>query len=164
MGLIACSPSYDYYIDEDDNAHYPNEIDGSSDALRRNSEKIFKSKCINLINVGQDYAFYVSSNALFFSQSPRIISKNYVILDEMIDYFKQFRIVTVQVKAYQYPTYDKQRDTALALARAQQIVNYFSSQGVDIRIMVASQFTPLNSLSSLPAGDTIEISFRQTLK
>lgn len=124
---------------------------------------------VRVITLGQDYRVIIPIDKVFYTSSPRIIWKSYSILNDVVDYLKQFRMVSVSVSAYSKDK-NRPRAGALSFARAQEISNYLWSQAIDTRLIYI-QAHNIENVTCCPeqpdvnvyVQSSIEISFREAI-
>lgn len=97
-------------------------------------ENELRAKGVSIISVGQDYRIIIPAELIYIYRSPRLEPTAFDIVNLVVDYIKQFRIVSMRVDAYSQNA-DKKRAGALSLARARTLVDYLWSQAIDIRLL-----------------------------
>lgn len=93
-----------------------------------------ESEGVDVISLGQEYRVIIPSGKIFYAKSPRIRWSQYGILNDVVDYLKQFRTISVTVSAYSKDE-NRARAGALSYARSEGIANYLWSQAIDTRII-----------------------------
>lgn len=89
---------------------------------------------VDVVSLGQEYRVIIPSGKLFYAKSPRIRWSQYGILNDVVNYLKQFRTISVTVSAYSKDE-NIARAGALSYARAEGIANYLWSQAIDTRLI-----------------------------
>ncbi|WP_367606364.1 OmpA family protein [Legionella sp. W05-934-2] len=113
----------------------PKKVYGASDRKIIDLQRALNKRGIKVISIGQNYLVSIPSAYLFADQSPRIRWGSYAVLNDVVDYLKQFRKVSVYVDAYTSPYLTAEREKALTLARATKVGNYLRDQGIDSRFV-----------------------------
>ncbi len=141
----------------------------ASDSTVQAAEKRLTNQGVRLITQGDDYLISLPASALFYTHSPRLRWQSYPLLNDIADYLRIYRKVSVQVTAFSNPYRSVKRDVALTRARATTVANYLWSQGINARFIYAygaGRDQPMNN--QLRRGDyslnsRIEITFREAI-
>lgn len=141
-----------------------------TDAIDAKIENELKGKGVSIISVGQDYRVIMPADLIYYYQSPRLRRRSFDIINLVVDYIKQFRVVSMRVDAYSQDK-DIKRSGALSLARARSLVDYLWSQAIDTRILYTQAHSMERSITACcndkrGIGDVptrVEITFRSTI-
>ena len=137
IALGSCSMSSSWQPDMVPVNPLPKQVHAASDLSIQASEKRLTNQGLRLISQGDDYLISIPASSLFYEQSPRIHWESYSILNDVADYLKAYRTVSVQVSVYSNPYRSANRDYALTRARANAVANYLWSQGINARFIYA---------------------------
>lgn len=102
---------------------------------------------VNVISVGQEYRVIIPVEHIFYYETPRIRWDAFHVVNMVVDYIKQFRIVSMRISAYSRDV-DKKFAGALSLARARSIKDYLWSQSIDTRLVYTQSHSMENSANS----------------
>lgn len=149
------------------NAKLPRHVAGACDRDIANLERWFNKNEVQVVTIGQDFLIKIPADNLFADQSPRLMWGSYSLLNKVVCYLKQFRIVGVTITGHVSKYISVDRERALSLSRARAVGEYLSAQDIDSRFIFtdgAGSDKPIDSISS--GGDRspnsrIEISFRR---
>lgn len=152
-----------------DFSQLPSRISGSSDAKFIAIQQTFFRYNVQVISIGQDYLITIPSLALFANQSSRMLWQGYDVLNKVVEYMHQFRMVGVNITGYSSKYKGHARQKALTSARAQAVADYLWSQGIDSRFIFADgkgSSKPIKQTSEKDDSSDnsrIEITFRDTI-
>lgn len=147
----------------------PYKVEGASDSQRIQMYKRFNETGIKIVTIGQDYLISIPAMALFAEQSPRIRWESYELLNDVVCYLKQFRKVSVNVRAFSTKCGSPQRERALTLARSRGVADYLWSQQIDSRFIFTQglgsdkPYVGLVSPDDLSPNARVEITFRNAV-
>ncbi|MCE3044428.1 type IVB secretion system protein IcmN/DotK [Legionella sp. 16cNR16C] len=156
-----------YPIDE--GVKLPGKVQNSSDSAVMSMQSKFKNMGVKVITIGSDYLISIPSAALFADQSPRLTWQSYAILNDVAQFMKMFRKVSVTVTAYSNKYLSCKREQALTLTRARSVADYLWSQCIDSRfIFVEGAGSDKPIVGIMQGGDQspnsrIEITFRDAI-
>ena len=147
----------------------PRKVAGTADAQVIALQSKLTRENVKVITIGEDYLISIPSAIIFPDQSPQPTWKSYYVLNQVVDFLKQFRKVAVNVTGYASPYQSTQREQSLSLARAKAISNYLWSQGIDSRFIFAEGAGREKPVISTQLGgdrslnSRIEITFRDAI-
>lgn len=129
-----------------------------------------ESQGVLFVTVGQEYMVVIPSDHVYYPSSPRIMWGSYGLLNDVADYLRYFKKVSVKITAYSTGKDSFSHNELLSLARARNIANYLWSQEIDARILSVEGFNGQPAYV-VPCGCThpkmfkewVEISFRNVL-
>ena len=113
----------------------PKKVFGADDSEEKKLESRLTHKGVKIVSIGQDYLVSIPSSLLFADQSPRILWGAYGVLNEVICYLKEFRLVGVDVTAHASKYVSTARERSLTSARARAVADYLLSQNIDSRFI-----------------------------
>lgn len=147
----------------------PTHVAGASDreiiALQTRLNKVG----VRIITIGQDYLVSIPSVLLFATQSPQLTWDSYGLLNDVVCYLREFRKVSVSVRAFSSKYVSPQREHALTLARARAVAEYLWGQDVDTRFIFTQGMgsdKPDGAFKQYGDGSSvsrIEITFRRAV-
>lgn len=147
----------------------PRKVATASDPRVIAMQESFRKRGIKVITIGQDYLIAIPSSMLFPNQSPRLTWASYAVLNDIVCFMKNFRLVGVNVTGYAVKYQSVRREQALTLARARSVGDYLWDQGIDTRILVtegAGSDKPIAAMlqgGDLSPNSRIEITFRDAI-
>jgi intracellular multiplication protein IcmN len=151
------------------NQSLPKSVRNVSDKQIIQQMRSLESQNVTVITLGQDYLISIPSAMLFANHSPRLTWSSYRLLNEIVTYLRNFRIVGMTVTSYTKPYRSQHRTGALAKARSMKVANYLWSQGVDSRLMttdgvvVTCPYTYCRQKNGISMHSRIEITFRNEI-
>lgn len=167
---IGCHRPDTYVPLVDSTYHLPDRVKGTSDKVVAKMIKRFnQNKVVNVVTIGQYYLISIPNSALFADQSPKVKAEGYGVLNQVADFTKQFRKISLTVYGYGSPYKSQKRERALSLARAREVGDYLLSQGIDSRFIFTKGAGSEKPISSFTQGgdrapnSRIEIIFRDTI-
>lgn len=164
--LVGCHRDRSSWIEPDP---LPLRVAGASDPKAMAIMNELKKQGVRIITIGQDYLVSIPAARLFADQSPRILWGSYAILNNVVCYLKQYRVVGVDVSAYSTKYISAARERALTSARARAVADYLWSQDIDSRFIFTRGLGSDKPIeSNMAAGDNspnsrIEITFRNAV-
>ena len=168
--LTACHKTVYVYPLEEDINRLPTRVNGTSDKVVIKMMRDFKrAGVVKITSIGQDYMITIPSSALFGDESPQIHWNGFAVLNQVSDFMKQFRKVSVRVISYSSRYVSVKREHALTLARARVVADYLWFQGVDSRLMYTEGAGATHPISVFGQGSDfspnsrIEIIFRDDI-
>ncbi len=125
---------------------------------------------VNVISVGQQYRVIIPVEKIFYYETPRLRWDAFQTVNLVVDYIKQFRIVSMKISAYSRDA-DRKYAGALSLARARSVKDYLWSQSIDTRLVYTQSHSMENSAngccsaskSSSDVHSNVEITFENTI-
>lgn len=149
------------------NTTLPRKVKGASDEQIINLQTVLNKQNIKVISMGQNYLISIPSAKIFADQSPRLTWGSYAVLNEVIQYIKQFRTVSIHVRSFSSQYVSSRREQALTLTRSRAVADYLHSQGVDTRFIFTSGLgsdKPIMKFregGDLSGNSRVEITFRR---
>jgi len=113
----------------------PYKTEVATDQAAVDLRKKLEKKGLTVITMGQDYLISIPSSRLFPDESPQLNWAAYPLLNDVVCYLQQFRMIAVNITGYSAQYMSVNREKALTLARAKAIANYLWSQGIDSRLL-----------------------------
>lgn len=140
------------------------EILNQPDNLEEAQERLSKDG-VELITMGQDYLLIIPSRLLFYENSPRIQWNSYKILNDVTNFLRFYRPVSLQVNGYTNDAGIPMRNRALSFAQAKNVMRYLSRQGVDSRLIYAQGYGEAKPMYAQTNVDNarIELAFRNVI-
>ncbi|MCC5791958.1 MAG: OmpA family protein [Legionellaceae bacterium] len=166
LGLVSCQSRWPLPSPEANN-RLPRKVEGADDREIVAMQAQLLKQNIKVISMGQNYLVSIPANKLFADQSPRLTWHSYASLNQVIDYLKQFRIVSLYVRSFSSQYVSAKREQALTSARSRAVADYFQSQGVDSRLIFTSGIGSDKPIMRWQAGADaspnarVEITFRR---
>lgn len=145
----------------------PKKVKGASDEKIVAMQTLLNKQDIKVISMGQNYLISIPSAKLFADQSPRLTWNSYASLNEVIEFIKQFRTVSIHVRSFSSKYVSARREHALTLARSRAVADYMQSQGIDTRFIFMSGLgSDKPVMAYYEGGDSsgnsrVEITFRR---
>ena len=165
QALLACHSQPNAPTFDDD--ALPKKVKGASDKEIITIQMQVNKQNIKVISMGQNYLVSIPSDKIFADESPRLTWASYQILNEVIKYLKQFRAVSIHIRAFSSQYVSARREQALTATRAKAVGDYIQSQGVDARFIFTSGLgsdkpimTPRKA-GDLSGNSRVEITFRR---
>lgn len=165
--FVGCQ-RYPHNLTEEPNP-LPKKVFGADDSEEKKIQKRLTHHGVKIISIGQDYLVSVPSTSLFADQSPRILWGSYALLNEIVCYLKEFRIVGVDVSAHGSKYVSTSRERALTSARARAVADYLWTQNIDSRFVFTRGLGSDKPIQTNTAGgdaslnSRIEITFRNAV-
>lgn len=134
-----------------------------NDGKVRKLESELKASGGRVISVGQEYKIIIPADAIFYTNSPRIVWTSYGVLNQVASFLRLFNKEEVEILVMtSSPCYSNyaERDHALGMSRAHAIEDYLWGQDTGAAFMFsrAGIATPQNAISR------VEISFRSIMR
>jgi intracellular multiplication protein IcmN len=165
QALVACHSQPNAPTFDDD--ALPKKVKGASDKEIITIQRQLNKQNIKVISMGQNYLISIPSDKIFADESPRLTWASYQILNEVIKYLKQFRAVSIHIRAFSSQYVSARREQALTATRAKAVGDYIQSQDVDARFIFTSGLgsdkpimTPRKA-GDLSGNSRVEITFRR---
>lgn len=158
--LTACGPvmrvENSPYRPHDHVKQRTNVSDKKTAELREQLEQ----KGVRIISIGQLYKISVSASSLFPVQSPKLRWGAHPLLNQLIAYVNQYRIVNLQVSSSVATNegHDYKRNNALATARARALVEYLTRHHANARIIYTHGYNTFKA----PITDCCDFDYRQS--
>lgn len=158
------------HVSETESDPLPKKVFGADDSEEKKLETRLSHKGVKIVSIGQDYLVSIPSSLLFADQSPRILWGAYALLNEVICYLKEFRMVGVDVTAHASKYVSTARERSLTSARARAVADYLLSQNIDSRFIFTRGLGSDKPIyMSTVGGDAslnsrIEITFRNAVE
>lgn len=165
LTLIGCHPRPN--LSSRDSNDLPKKVKGASDKKIVSLQAQLNKQNIKVISIGQNYLISIPSAKIFADQSPRLTWQSYQVLNEVVEYVKQFRTVSLHVRSFSSQYVSARRELALTAARAKAVGDYIQSQGVDTRFIFTSGLGSDKPIMAYKQGgdfsgnSRVEISFRR---
>lgn len=131
---VACGPVIRHNQQHIDSSVGIEQRTDVTDAKVKKLTQQLQNSGVRVISLGQDYKLSFPSQLVFYHNSPRIRWGSYPLLNTISAYLSQFRKVSVRVSVYMTGC-NLKRSNALATARAENVVEYLSSQVIDARLI-----------------------------
>ena len=168
LALTACSTPTPWQTESTANP-LPKHVRAASDQSIQALEKRLTDQGMRLISQGDDYLISIPATSLFYEHSPRIRWEAYSVLNDVADYLRAYRKVSVQVSVYSNPYRSANRDYALTRARANGVASYLWSQDINTRFIYAygeGRYKPLSA--KISTGDQslnarVEVTFKEVV-
>lgn len=95
---------------------------------------------IKIIKVGENFMFYLPSDAYFYPNSTHINEAFYSGLNDIAEFLSKNETEIIKVSGYTDNIGDKTRNLALSRQQAQNIANYLTRRGLDARIIYSTGY------------------------
>ncbi|OGV33996.1 MAG: protein LphA [Legionellales bacterium RIFCSPHIGHO2_12_FULL_35_11] len=147
----------------------PTKVEGASDAYIEKLEERLVYKGVKVIILGQDYLISVPSYLVFANESPKINWGSYLLLNDIVEYLRQFRKIDVHINGYGCCFKSERRTLALTLARTRAVADYLWSQDIETRLVFTQglgsdkPIVAYSKCSDASPNSRIEIIFRRTI-
>ena len=168
LGLSACNRSSDYVFTREP-PKLPCKVQGACDATIEKYLVRLNKRGIKTITTGQEYLISIPANYLFADQSPHLTWGAYGLLNEIANFMRQFRKISVNITSYSTKYRSVQRERALTLARSRVVSEYLWSRGIDSRFIFTQGLgSDKPIIGTRQGGDKspnarVEISFRRAV-
>lgn len=160
--------SYRWDPSSDEN-RLPRKIKGASDQQVIRYRQALEKSRIKVISMGQNNLISIPSSLLFTDESPQMMWNAYAPLNQVVQYLKQFRTVSIHIRSFSSKYVSAKRDFALTSARSRAVADYFVQQGVDSRLIFTSGLGSDKPIMRVQTGgdesgnSRVEITFREQL-
>ena len=156
-GLLVSCTQHASLCDKD--GRLPYKVSGVTDPSMVAAKYRLSSAGLEVISIGQEQLISIPAQRLFKNQSPLLTWNSYSLLNMVVGYLKEYRMIDIHVNTYSGKGMIEERNKALTLARAKAVSKYLWSQGIDSRFIFAEGAGRDKPIAGDPTGGDASVNY-----